>query len=214
MKDKIINQLQKIDFIKSVREITDDSILDMIQNIKSNKEIKSTIKNKLIDDIKINSTKIKVFEIFYKVGKIDVVGYIAISNKLDIKKKNPVIISLRGGSRDLGKMTLLQFYSNIANKFFLINKGYVFITTQYRGVAGGAGIDEMGGKDLNDCIKLFEIVRKLRFCDKNRIGLFGMSRGGQMIFQLLKEEIKVKTAVVGVGCTNHIRMIQEDFRPD
>ena len=214
MSDYIIKQLQKIDFIKSVTEITDEHLAITINYLKENEKLEDEFKKILINDVKINSKKIKVYKIIYKVGKIDVVGYIAFSNKLNLKKKNPVVVFMRGGSRDFASIKPSYFYSNRGDIFFLINKGYVLITTQYRGVAGGTGLDEMGGKDIKDCLKLFDLVKKLRFCDNNKLALYGVSRGGQMVLQLLKEKIKIKTAIVVVAPTNHIRDIKDNFRPD
>ena len=43
---------------------------------------------------------------------------------------------------------------------FLSKRGFIIFTSQYRNADGGTGTDEFGGKDLNDVIKLIDIVER------------------------------------------------------
>lgn len=53
----------------------------------------------------------------------------------------------------------------------------------------------MGGKDLNDILKLIEIGQSLEFADKTNIGVYGISRGGLNAYQIarLTDDIKAHT---------------------
>lgn len=202
LEDKIEKLLLKNNKITSVKRVTLESFIENISD-----------KNILLE-IKKNYKDFDLFRFFYSVDNVKVVGFIAIPNTLNLSAKNKTIVCLRGGSKDFGVMRLGQFFMSNSYYSWFPLKGYVTIYTQYRGNGGGSGVDEMGGKDLNDVKRLYKIVKEFSFCDVEKIGLFGWSRGGQMVYQLLKTEKWIKAAIIIAGPTNHLRMILENFRSD
>jgi dipeptidyl aminopeptidase/acylaminoacyl peptidase len=111
----------------------------------------------------------------------------------------PVIIFNRGGNGDFAKITdatLVQWVAPIARE------GYIVIASQYRGGSGSEGKNELGGRDVNDIMNLFPIIRQIPNADTSRIGMYGWSRGGIMSYLVLAKTCKIKTAVIGGAPTD------------
>ena len=86
------------------------------------------------------------------------------------------------------------------------------VASQYRGVDGGEGIEEFGGKDIDDVLNLIPTMAQLPDADTSKIGIEGGSRGGMMTYLALKKCCKFKAAVVISGAANAFIDIQS--RPD
>ena len=117
------------------------------------------------------------------------------------KKGNyPVVIFNRGGNRNFASLdvsTLIYFTSKLASK------GYVIIGSNYRDK------DEFGGADINDVLYLTETIKEIEKADTNRIGMFGWSRGGMMTYLALKKSDKIKTAIIGNGSFNLLKIAEK-----
>ena len=148
--------------------------------------------------------KINIFKFFYLVDNFKVTGYLSIPRK-NINGDFPCIIYNRGGNRNFGKLhpfSLIEYTS----------WGYLTIASQYRGVDGGDGMEEFGGKDINDVLELIPILENIPSVDKNKIGMIGWSRGGMMTYLSLTKTDKIKAAVIGAGMANLLGSI--DNRPE
>ena len=145
-----------------------------------------------------NETKfdnIDIYKIKYLSDGLKVVGFILKDKDL---KKLPVMIYNRGGNREFFKITnkSLKYLS------FLASQGYVVLASQYRGNDGGEGKEEFGGKDINDVLNLIPMAKSLPFADESNIVMLGYSRGGMMTYLALKNQVKIKAAVVIGGVTD------------
>ncbi len=147
---------------------------------------------------------------FYKISYLSdglhVTGYIVEPKK---DGKFPCIVSNRGGNRDFGQ------WSDIGIAYFLgkmASWDYVVIASQYRGVDGGEGQEEFGGKDITDVLSLVSTLKEIPKADTNRIGIQGGSRGGMMTYLALKESCDFKAASVTAGAANAFLNI--DSRPE
>ena len=188
--------------ISNISEVNLDGIEEVVKDFK------------ILEILKSNFSKICVLKFIYKSGECDVICFVAYSRKLDVSKKNKVVICLRGGSRDFGLIDPTTIFSKTNYFGWFPQANYITFYTQYRGNGGGTGIDEFGGKDLSDVKVLYKIIKKISFCDSKNVGIMGWSRGAQMIYQLLKTEKWIKSAICIAGATNHLRMIEENFRPE
>lgn len=103
----------------------------------------------------------------------------------------PLIIYNRGGNRDFGQL------APWAPEHRLAAEGFVVLASQYRGVAGGEGIEEFGGADVHDVMNLVPVARSLGYVDMENVFLLGWSRGGMQTFLALKRGMKVNAAAVG-----------------
>lgn len=135
--------------------------------------------------------------ITYRSDSLKVRGIVVEPKK---EGKYPVVIFNRGGNRDFGRLsigTLIIYASKLAEQ------GYVIIGSNYREK------DEFGGAEINDVLYLTETVKEIDKADKNRIGMFGWSRGGLMTYLALQKSDKIKTAIVGNGPTDLFGIISD-----
>lgn len=158
-----------------------------------------------VESVKSELKLVETYRFLYKVGKLKVVGYIAIPANQN--EKLPSIIHLRGGSRDFAALTPRAVYGQLV-KYAL--EGFVVISTQYPGVEGGDGQDTLGGTDdIASIVKLRDILKGISIADTNKIGVKGHSRGGLMAYMLLREVKWIKTAVIASAPADQVRQGKE-----
>lgn len=109
-----------------------------------------------------------------------------------IEKKEPYkcILYNRGGNTNIG----LLGDNDTANICKMTNR--VVIASQYRGADGGTGIDEFGGKDLDDIIKLIDLSEnKFSFISMDDYCTAGVSRGGMMSYMASRQDSRIKKII-------------------
>lgn len=121
----------------------------------------------------------------------------------------PAVIFNRGGNRDFGALSDVRA-ALILGK--LAERGYVAVASQYRGVAGGDGMEEFGGAEIADVLNLVPLLERLAEADASRIGVYGWSRGGLMTYLALARSDRFKAAIVGAGMTDSFDGIER--RPE
>src|SRR4029450_2458793 len=137
---------------------------------------------------------IECLRIQYLSDGLKVVGFL-IKPRNPEGKRYPVIIYNRGGLQDIGKIdtpNILDFYELAAN-------GFVVLASQYRGNAGGEGLEELGGADVDDVVTLVSLASSLPYADPKNIFFYGLSRGGMMTFLALARGAPVNAAAVVGG---------------
>lgn len=133
----------------------------------------------------------------YTVGEVTVVGYSVrpISHQYAL----PVIIYNRGGNASHAKINFRTLFNRIIP---LAEQGFFVIASQYRGSGLeregiDPGVDEFGGKDVDDVMAIFDLIDKSPYTDKSRIGMFGWSRGAIMSFLAATRTDRLSALVVG-----------------
>jgi len=149
---------------------------------------------------------IKISAITYLSDGLQVKGLIAKPKK---EGNYPCIIYNRGGNREFGALKVAHAAITLGR---LARHGYVVIASQYRGNAGGQGIEEFGGADINDVVILTKALKEIKNADTERIGMYGWSRGGMMTFIALTKTNKIKAAVVGGAVSDQFQSIAD--RPE
>ncbi|WP_027415981.1 alpha/beta hydrolase family protein [Aneurinibacillus terranovensis] len=99
-----------------------------------------------------------------------------ITNAMNREKKDirmfklPALIYCRGGIGKVGRVKTdwLEQFSNC---------GHVIFAPSYRGNEGGEGRDEFGGKDREDVLSAYRLLRSFPFVSPERISVMGFSRG-------------------------------------
>lgn len=162
--------------------------------------MKQIIEEMDITDILEIPNEFPTYTFYYKSDNLKVRGFMIFPKK--ILNKNPVVIINRGGTGNYGIFTS----ENIKHYSFLAKNGYITIMSQYRGCDGGEGIDRMGGDDVFDIVNLYEIISKTSYIDLNRIGMWGVSRGGMMAFQVVTRVPWVKALVVVSPLLDEVHM--------
>lgn len=154
-------------------------------------------------------------EAFTYLDSIDIQSITYLSDGLNIngfvvkpKKEGlyPCIIYNRGGNRDFGSLKIAHCVYWLAQ---LAKEGYVVIASQYRGAGGSEGMDEFGGKDVNDVLILPQVLSAIPGADTSRIGMYGWSRGGMMTYIALPEMPEIKAAVVGGAVADQFSSIAD-----
>lgn len=144
--------------------------------------------------------------ITYSSDGLAVRGYLAVPRG---GEHLPCIIFNRGGNREFGALSDARAALLLGQ---LAGWGYVAVAGQYRGNGGGEGREEFGGRDVDDVLRLLDVLAEVPACDTDRIGMFGWSRGGMMTYEALRRTDRVKAAVVGAGVTDAAAMIAQ--RPE
>lgn len=179
----------------SVYSQTDGKIIEKIEFVLPDSVI-TNIKERFEEKIAIKILSLKYHRITYLSDGLKVTAF---SIEPKEKGKYPCIISNRGGNRDFGQWTPLsigRFLGSIASW------DYIVIASQYRGNDGGEGIEDFGGKDINDVLNLIPVLAQMPNADTSRIGIEGSSRGGMMTYLALKKTCIFKAAVVTAGMAN------------
>jgi len=136
-----------------------------------------------------NDRNIFVYEIVYRSQGHKVVGYIVEPRK---GKKLPNVIWNRGGSNNFGAIKTGWLFTKIAE---FAEHGYITIMTQYSGAGGSEGKDRFGGSDIEDVLNLYKILRGYSRSDISKVGMYGISRGGLMVYLSLARVKWLKAAV-------------------
>jgi len=110
----------------------------------------------------------------------------------------PIVVWCRGGLASDGMIRLgdVMIMANWARH------GYFVVASQYRGSDGSEGHDEDGGADVHDVSSLLAITRSLPEVDSNNAFLYGVSRGGMMVYETLAAGAQVRAAVVNSGVSD------------
>lgn len=134
---------------------------------------------------------VSVYDIAYKsFDSTAVKGFLIVPK--DSTKKYPVIIFNRGGNGSYGMVAenyIVRFLSKIAAR------GYVVIGSHLRGSEGSEGVDEFGGKEVDDVLCLFNIMDGVKAADTTKVLQMGWSRGGITNFQVLKRTDRIAATV-------------------
>ena len=99
----------------------------------------------LPDDLKRALAHVDIKVITYLSDGLKVKGYLAAPKN---GSKLPCVIYNRGGNREFGALDDLRAARLLGH---IASWGYVAVGSQYRGNAGGEGMEEFGGKDVHPC---------------------------------------------------------------
>lgn len=146
---------------------------------------------------------IEIYRITYLSDGLKINGLLVKPKK---KGTYPCVIYNRGGNRDFGALKIAHGAITLGQ---IAKEGYVIIASQYRGNGGSEGLEEFGGKDVNDVTILTEVLKEIEDADPNNIGMYGWSRGGMMTYLALTKSEKIKAAVVGGAVSNNFNTIKD-----
>ena len=141
-------------------------------------------------------------------------GYV-VKPKLVTGRLPAVIYNKGGNNRDFAGIDVTTFSELLMP---MAQAGFVMIASQYRGAAFDGhqtgwnfGADEFGGRDVNDVKALIPILDGMPEVDPERIGMFGISRGGMMSYLAAQDNPRVKALAVWAGPSD---LVGDRSRPD
>ncbi len=122
----------------------------------------------------------------------------AVSRRPSGAGPHPVIIALHGSSGGLGIPYLVDHITEQAWAFeAMLARGYAVVFAEGRMEHEDAyGSDNPFELDHKDLIQVFRFIARQAWADPNRIGLFGVSHGGELQMKLVHEMV---TARAGAG---------------
>jgi dipeptidyl aminopeptidase/acylaminoacyl peptidase len=148
--------------------------------------------------------------VVYESDGLRIVGFLAYpKGASEGAARLPCVLFNRGGNRDFGAITPESFLNRARR---ITPWGYVLFASNYRGSPGSEGMDEFGGSDVNDVHNAIRVFDKLAFADRDRIGMWGHSRGGMMTYIALTTTDRIRAAVIGAGSADLERWIS--LRPE
>jgi len=144
---------------------------------------------------------VEVINIFYKSDNLKIHGFIF--KKKYLREQVPVILYLRGGRNyktySKGELKPIYFYNN-KGLLDLVKAGKIIVfASNYRGSSLSEGVDEYGGKDINDIINMYPIIKKYKLANHNRICVYGWSRGAMMALLVNKQVKWIRSLIIGGG---------------
>jgi len=184
-----LEKIKKLPLILKVRKI----------NLK---EVSNAMVPEVLKKARKINAKVFAYRIVYKSQGHKVVGYIVEPRK---GRKLPSVIWNRGGSVNFGAIKLEQLFTKIAD---FAKHGYLTIATQYSGAGGSEGKDKFGGSEIRDVLNLYKILKGYKRSDISKVGMYGISRGGLMVYLSLARVKWLKAAVAISAPTDQISAVK------
>ena len=149
------------------------------------------------------------YRFFYQSDDLKIEAFISAPIDLLGKKKSPCLIYNHGGNREYGAL------ENVETTFYAYQFHTICVATNYRGCGSSQGTDAFGGDDVRDVLHLIDLCQKLDYVDKDQINMFGVSRGGMMTYETLREDKRIHKAVVVAGVADCSMSYEErsDMQP-
>ena len=181
----------------------------------ANEDIRDILRYEELEDIisvekieveqeRLDWTDVVVYRICYKSDDCEVFAYLSIPEDfMGNNAKYPCMIYNRGGNREFAS-NKTEYIAYIA---YRLNR--IVFASQYRGVDGGSGQEEFGGADVHDVLKLIDICEELPFVDIENLCMMGESRGGMMTYQAVRDDNRIKKAIIGSGASDTIMSYNE-----
>ena len=156
----------------------------------------------------VDLSKYVSYRFFYTSDDLKIEAFLSAPIDLLGKKKSPCLIYNHGGNRSYGAL------KNVETTYYAYQFHTICVASNYRGCGKSEGTDAFGGDDVHDVIHLLDLCEKLNSVDTKNINMFGVSRGGMMTYETLREDRRIHKAVVVAGvadCTMNYEE-REDMR--
>lgn len=122
----------------------------------------------------------------------------------EVSKPLPVVIFNRGG------YTAVEHPDMFRPMFHRFARaGFITVAPMLRESDGGEGKDKVGGDDVHDLMNVIPLLKHLPSADRDRLFLYGHSRGGMMSYRALSEGFPARAAASLGGFTDLGALISE-----
>lgn len=117
--------------------------------------------------------------IVYESDGLAIVGYALSPTRHP--GKAPVVLFAHGGVAQWGRIT----FFDLLELHRLSERGYVVLASALRGEGGSEGSPNLGAGDLADTLRLIDVATEIAIADTERLGFWGVSRGGALGYRAL-----------------------------
>lgn len=150
---------------------------------------------------------VTVQRITYPSDRLTVTGLSALPAAIR-PGSHPILIYNRGGSGNYGMLTVLSAMRSMVP---FAQQSMLVFASNYRGNDGGDGIEEFGGRDVDDVLTLLEQAKTHPGWDGKNIFMLGHSRGAMMNYLAIKRGAPLNAAVSLAGVAD--LRLSLDVRP-
>ncbi len=142
--------------------------------------------------------KCSTYKFSYLSDGYKIKAYISIPvTAVDSQKPQKCVMYNRGGNAQSG------WLEDDTTALISSACDYIVVASQYRGSGGSEGVDEFGGDDLNDVIKLIDLCENhFEFIDMEDFCVAGVSRGGMMTYMTARKDCRVKRIISVSGVSD------------
>lgn len=147
---------------------------------------------------------ISVIVFFYEGDGLQIEAYLSLPLQiLEEEESSSCLIFNHGGNQDYGALETVQ------TCFYAYQFQTICIASNYRGCGNSEGTDEFGGTDVKDVIHLIDLCEKFSFINEKEMNMLGISRGGMMTYEVLREDSRIHKAVVVSGLADSFMSYEE-----
>lgn len=157
-----------------------------------------------IEKVNLNR-KCSTYKFTYLSDNYKIKAYISFpASAINSQKPSKCILYNRGGNSKIG---LLE---DDTTAKLCIATNRIVVASQYRGAGDSEGIDQFGGDDLNDVVKLIDLCQnQFTFIDMNDFCVAGISRGGMMTYMSARYDSRIKRIISVSGVSDLFKSYSE-----
>ena len=78
----------------------------------------------------------------------------------------------------------------------LFSEDYIIVAPKYQGDYGGKQLEDFSAADSEQFLDLVKLTKSLPYVNENKMAAIGIEKGGQMVYQAIKNDVGLNAAVV------------------
>ena len=76
------------------------------------------------------------------------------------------------------------------------SENYIIVVPKYQGDYGGSQLEDFSASDSEQFLDLVKLTKSLPYVDENKMAAIGIEKGGQMVYQAIKNDVGLNAAAV------------------
>lgn len=76
------------------------------------------------------------------------------------------------------------------------SENYIIVVPKYKGEYRGEQLENFAAADTQQYLDLFTLIKSLPYVDENQMAAIGVQKGGQLVYQAIKNDVGLKAASV------------------
>ena len=91
------------------------------------------------------------------------------------------------------------------------SENYIIVAPKYQGNYRGSQLEDFSAADSKQFLDLVKLTKSLPYTNENKMAAIGIEKGGQMIYQAIKNDVGLNAAVVFNTPTNLIKLYNDSI---